>query len=946
MPATSRKRSGRCYRAGGSGARTGSWMAPWGHRRRHSPSSMPGRGRGAALAVLAALGAAWAPRAVAAAGGCVTSDPDNPPDSVASSTTVLFVSTLLVVVSVLFEKGEETLMEHVGRHARPVIVALFGELTLLGVIGLLLFLLELSPLLTDISTAVFGDGNPGHLLHIVHEVHMVLFLVMVIFLTSVMLLVVLAHRLERNWHAFETQALDKSGTIRKAVATLKGKNETGGCAKFTSWCCESRQNRTKEELIYAALRARFIDPLDEQTDGVDYGDEEPVLAKDGEYVTMNLTVHNAGQYRKRFTVYAFQSPDPIEVKKHWGLSAGQRDDWLIVGPENDIYTCPNDLFLKSYSPIKGKLNEYRKTEVILARRMEKAFAAKTKEGDANQRGIEGSYLVQPLGREIQYAITEEEFHKTYEPADPSTGRDDSHKLRADFDFGQYLSLLMGHTLAEIVEVKIVTWVSMEAIIILFWAIFNIDGSNAVFGPCVVAFGYGLVALTIAVYRKVVHIRTQLTSPIFMNIAASLSDEDVSGLGADSAPGGASTKVAPAEAIDQLESPSSSFASVRMKEAAADARCPFEKTPPVKPRSEFWSRWLGRPGNRHERLFWFDRHGPHFLLHLFRIILLAMAVYISSAAVLFKAEVCSSAGGCVLGYVALGIPPIAIAVILPVVIELTVLVSNVESMKKRYTIAEVTRQQKTVRSMRALRLLTAMKVYVLEHQAELGAGAGGSGTVASAAGLEGKEMEPALAAASTPTGKSSYKYQVTAPHESPRKGVAGKAPYFHGAAVEVYGAGTARFVRRRHELEEAFSLFDREVSGKVNVNDVQAVLELVGIADTSVDVAKLIVDEIDYDKTGTIEFQEFFDWMAAKEASARDKAEELVDHIFKIIDRDNSGTITAVELKTTLSSLGEVMSHDDVQHIVREADENGDGVIDVHEFAEMMRRSFEHSEFFL
>jgi len=414
----------------------------------------------------------------------------------------------------------------------------------------------------------------------------------------------------------------------------------------------------------------------------------------------------------------------------------------------------------------------------------------------------------------------------------------------------------------------------------------------------------------------------------------------------------------------------SFGSMRLRQAQQDSRAPFEKATIRKRRSACMQRFVGRPANRHENLFWFDHHGPHFLLDVIQTVLLAMALYIASAAVMFQKDACTEAAWCAVAYVAIAVPPICVGIVLPFVIELTVLVSNVESMKKRYIIHEVVRQQKTVRSMRALRLLTAMKMYVIEHARQAaGAVAKGGGTehagdaATAEARLGGKSAWAAgdkaasgrqLLAPLDADGKSAPDGDAAPGDAAQGPGKPGKSAeasgagstYFSGAAVEVYGAGTSHYVRRRHELEEAFALFDRDASGQVASKDVQAVLELVGVADASVDIAKLIVEEIDVDGTGTIEFEEFFDWMAAKEASAKDKAGELVDNIFRIIDRDGNGTITTAELRITLSSLGEVMSHDDVQHIVREADENGDGVIDVHEFADMMKRSFEHQEFFL
>jgi calmodulin len=55
----------------------------------------------------------------------------------------------------------------------------------------------------------------------------------------------------------------------------------------------------------------------------------------------------------------------------------------------------------------------------------------------------------------------------------------------------------------------------------------------------------------------------------------------------------------------------------------------------------------------------------------------------------------------------------------------------------------------------------------------------------------------------------------------------------------------------------------------------------------------------------------------------------------VFDKDGDGYITAVELKLVMKQLGEDLSEEQLNDMMREADSNGDGRIDFNEFCKMM-----------
>ena len=81
----------------------------------------------------------------------------------------------------------------------------------------------------------------------------------------------------------------------------------------------------------------------------------------------------------------------------------------------------------------------------------------------------------------------------------------------------------------------------------------------------------------------------------------------------------------------------------------------------------------------------------------------------------------------------------------------------------------------------------------------------------------------------------------------------------------------------------------------------------------------------YSGNGTIDFEEFLDMMARK-LRETDTEEELRE-AFKVFDMDSNGYITALELRKVMTNLGEKLSDEEVEEMIKEADVDGDGQVD-------------------
>lgn len=98
-----------------------------------------------------------------------------------------------------------------------------------------------------------------------------------------------------------------------------------------------------------------------------------------------------------------------------------------------------------------------------------------------------------------------------------------------------------------------------------------------------------------------------------------------------------------------------------------------------------------------------------------------------------------------------------------------------------------------------------------------------------------------------------------------------------------------------------------------------------------DELKDIIDEHDSDQSGQIEFDEFCRMMCQ---TKRDTDRELRD-AFDMFDKDKSGKISADELRLVMTQLGQDLDDFEVDAMIQEADEDGDGQINYEEFVAMM-----------
>lgn len=119
------------------------------------------------------------------------------------ATTLFGIISFLVLMTILFEMGKDQMIEQASSKMRPVISALFSEMTVLGFLSLITFGVSKASLLQEMSAAIFGESEEreGYLEELLERIHYVLFAVMCLFIFQVIALVHHGNIMEERWIA-------------------------------------------------------------------------------------------------------------------------------------------------------------------------------------------------------------------------------------------------------------------------------------------------------------------------------------------------------------------------------------------------------------------------------------------------------------------------------------------------------------------------------------------------------------------------------------------------------------------------------------------------------------------------------------------------------------------------------------------------------------------------
>uniref|UniRef100_A0A4W2E8H7 Troponin C, skeletal muscle n=1 Tax=Bos indicus x Bos taurus TaxID=30522 RepID=A0A4W2E8H7_BOBOX len=138
-----------------------------------------------------------------------------------------------------------------------------------------------------------------------------------------------------------------------------------------------------------------------------------------------------------------------------------------------------------------------------------------------------------------------------------------------------------------------------------------------------------------------------------------------------------------------------------------------------------------------------------------------------------------------------------------------------------------------------------------------------------------------------------------------------------------------------EFKAAFDMFDADGGGDISVKELGTVMRMLGQTPTKEEL-DAIIEEVDEDGSGTIDFEEFLVMMVRQmKEDAKGKTEEELAECFRIFDRNADGYIDAEELAEIFRASGEHVTDEELESLMKDGDKNNDGRIDFDEFLKMM-----------
>merc|ERR1712018_896821 len=134
------------------------------------------------------------------------------------------------------------------------------------------------------------------------------------------------------------------------------------------------------------------------------------------------------------------------------------------------------------------------------------------------------------------------------------------------------------------------------------------------------------------------------------------------------------------------------------------------------------------------------------------------------------------------------------------------------------------------------------------------------------------------------------------------------------------------------FQEAFTVFDKNQDGTITTKELSTVMRSLGQNPTDAEVQDMI-NEVDVDGSGAIEFPEFCVMMVKKMQET--DTENEIREAYRVFDKERTGMIEASEMRMIFSALPDKLSAEEIDEMLTTADKDGNGAFSYDEFRLMI-----------
>ncbi|ELT92862.1 hypothetical protein CAPTEDRAFT_169349 [Capitella teleta] len=135
-----------------------------------------------------------------------------------------------------------------------------------------------------------------------------------------------------------------------------------------------------------------------------------------------------------------------------------------------------------------------------------------------------------------------------------------------------------------------------------------------------------------------------------------------------------------------------------------------------------------------------------------------------------------------------------------------------------------------------------------------------------------------------------------------------------------------------EVQEVFSLFDKDGDGNILPKEAGAVLRSLGYNPSQAEIDK-IVDDFEADGGESLDFSEFLAMLPQIQKTG--DSEEEVEEAFRVFDKESNGFLSAAELRHIMTNMGEKLTDEEVDEMISCADTDSNGEINYKDFIKML-----------